>query len=69
MMTLKEIHTAALRRAGNVLAWAMSNCTHPDATVEGAAEQITAMYLRELAALGSTDARTVLDNYFPEHRR
>jgi hypothetical protein len=69
-MTEKDAaHQAALDRAGNVLAWATTNSMHPDATLSGRAEQITAMYLRELARGGSFHARAILDRYFPAHRR
>jgi hypothetical protein len=65
-----EMHTKALNRAGNVFLWAINEGPrHPDATVEMAAEQITAMYLRELKAQGVGGAELILDHYFPEARR
>lgn len=69
-MTDSTRHTDALARAGNVFAWAMhEGGHHPDATYESAAEQITAMYLRELRDAGSTAAEIVLNEDFPEDRR
>lgn len=70
MTAAEEAHAAALDRAGNVFLWAAHNGSHPDATLEGAAEQITAMYLRELRdKRGSIEAGRILELYFPEGRR
>lgn len=59
-------HDDALKRAGNVFMWAIdTGGQHPDATPEGAAEQIIAMYLRERDC--AVAAALLAD--FPEKRR
>lgn len=67
-------HIGALGRAGNVFMWAIDTGGHnPDATPEGAAEQIVAMYLREVSEHDPDEdnraAATTLLEQFPERRR
>lgn len=64
-----EAHQAALQRAGDVFMWAATNGTHPDATAEGAAEQIVSMYLRELRDRLDAGCPEAILHFFPEQRR
>lgn len=70
MSTEEKVHAAALDRAGNVFLWAAQTGHHGDATLEGAAEQIVAMYLREIRDKDDSDeAARILAIYFPKERQ